>query len=50
MGFEKIVKIPHVRGACKRQDALEKIKAELEEKISTCDGDLPTGGYINTWG
>ncbi|XP_047263397.1 protein PARTING DANCERS isoform X2 [Capsicum annuum] len=28
MGFEKIVKIAHARGACKRQDALAKIKAE----------------------
>ncbi|CAN4099985.1 unnamed protein product [Withania somnifera] len=28
MGFEKIVKIAHARGACKRLDALAKIKAE----------------------
>ncbi|PHT67996.1 hypothetical protein T459_27483 [Capsicum annuum] len=28
MGFEKIMKIAHARGACKRQDALAKIKAE----------------------
>ncbi|KAM3304119.1 hypothetical protein P3S67_015151 [Capsicum chacoense] len=31
MGFEKIMKIAHARGACKCQDALAKIKAEKEK-------------------
>ncbi|KAA8528033.1 hypothetical protein F0562_035098 [Nyssa sinensis] len=30
MGFEKIVKIAHARGVCKRQDALSKLKAEVQ--------------------
>ncbi|XP_024971825.1 protein PARTING DANCERS isoform X2 [Cynara cardunculus var. scolymus] len=28
MGFEKIVRIAHARGVCKRQDAISKLKAE----------------------
>lgn len=30
MGFEKIVKIAHSRGVCKRQDVLAKLKAEVK--------------------
>ncbi|KAF3648872.1 putative LOB domain-containing protein 24-like [Capsicum annuum] len=37
MGFEKIMKIAHARGACKRQDALAKIKAELNQTIGSIE-------------
>ncbi|TMW86948.1 hypothetical protein EJD97_020668 [Solanum chilense] len=37
MGFEKIVKIAHARGACKRQDALAKIKAEKEKSVQAME-------------
>ncbi|KAL3612288.1 hypothetical protein D5086_003308 [Populus alba] len=33
MGFEKIVKIAHSRGTCKRQDALSKLKAERKQSV-----------------
>ncbi|KAF9614807.1 hypothetical protein IFM89_020730 [Coptis chinensis] len=35
MGFEKIVKIAHARGVCKRQDALSKLKVEgaIDERM-----------------
>ncbi|KAF3663244.1 putative LOB domain-containing protein 24-like [Capsicum annuum] len=37
MGFEKIMKIAHARGACKRQDALAKIKAEKEKSVQAME-------------
>ncbi|KAK2971051.1 hypothetical protein RJ640_017203 [Escallonia rubra] len=37
MGFEKIVKIAHARGVCKRQDAIAKLKAEREKSVQTMD-------------
>ncbi|KAK3014985.1 hypothetical protein RJ639_009286 [Escallonia herrerae] len=37
MGFEKIVKIAHARGVCKRQDAISKLKAEREKSVQTMD-------------
>ncbi|XP_058074617.1 protein PARTING DANCERS homolog isoform X2 [Magnolia sinica] len=35
MGFEKIVKIAHVCGVCKRQDVIPKLKAELVQRMET---------------
>lgn len=29
MGFEKIVKIAHSRGACKQQDVMSKLRTEV---------------------
>ncbi|KAF9626723.1 hypothetical protein IFM89_038897, partial [Coptis chinensis] len=40
MGFEKIVKIAHARGVCKRQDALSKLKVEREQSIGRMDAFL----------
>ncbi|KAI5668924.1 hypothetical protein M9H77_18777 [Catharanthus roseus] len=40
MGFEKIVKISHARGVCKRQDAIAKLKAERERSVQTMDAYL----------
>ncbi|KAM7507460.1 hypothetical protein LguiA_017913 [Lonicera macranthoides] len=37
MGFEKIVKIVHARGVCKRQDAISKLKAERERSVQRMD-------------
>ncbi|KAK3020711.1 hypothetical protein RJ639_047659 [Escallonia herrerae] len=37
MGFEKIVKIAHARGVCKRQDGISKLKAEREKTMQTMD-------------
>ncbi|KAJ4713811.1 UvrABC system C [Melia azedarach] len=37
MGFEKIVKIAHSRGACKRQDAVSKLKAERRRSVESMD-------------
>ncbi|KAL3641497.1 hypothetical protein CASFOL_016465 [Castilleja foliolosa] len=37
MGFEKIVKLAHARGVCKRQDALAKLKAEREKSVQSMD-------------
>ncbi|KAK3229755.1 hypothetical protein Dsin_001636 [Dipteronia sinensis] len=33
MGFEKIVKIAHCRGVCKRHDAISKMKAERKQLV-----------------
>ncbi|KAF9617008.1 hypothetical protein IFM89_033078 [Coptis chinensis] len=40
MGFEKIVKIAHARGVCKRQDALSKLKVEREQSVERMDAFL----------
>ncbi|XP_038717891.1 protein PARTING DANCERS isoform X2 [Tripterygium wilfordii] len=40
MGFEKIVKIAHSRGMCKRQDAVSKLKAERKRSVETMDNFL----------
>ncbi|KAG5254780.1 protein PARTING DANCERS [Salix suchowensis] len=40
MGFEKIVKIAHSRGTCKRQDALSKLKAERKQSVQGMDNFL----------
>ncbi|KAF5186958.1 Parting dancers protein [Thalictrum thalictroides] len=40
MGFEKIVKIAHARGVCKRQDVLSKMKAEREHSVQGMDAFL----------
>lgn len=37
MGFEKIVKIAHARGVCKRQDAISMMKLERERAVQTMD-------------
>ncbi|XP_052202578.1 protein PARTING DANCERS [Diospyros lotus] len=37
MGFEKIVKIGHARGVCKRQNAISKLKAEREGSVQGMD-------------
>ncbi|KAH9725539.1 protein PARTING DANCERS-like [Citrus sinensis] len=37
MGFEKIIKIAHSRGVCKRQDAISKLKAELNQAIGSIE-------------
>ncbi|KAI3684598.1 hypothetical protein L6452_33822 [Arctium lappa] len=37
MGFEKIVRITHARGVCKRQDAVSKLKAERERSVQGMD-------------
>ncbi|KAG5535864.1 hypothetical protein RHGRI_023586 [Rhododendron griersonianum] len=40
MGFEKILKIAHARGVCKRQDAVSKMKAEREGCMQQIDAFL----------
>ncbi|KAF7135666.1 hypothetical protein RHSIM_Rhsim08G0116200 [Rhododendron simsii] len=40
MGFEKILKIAHARGVCKRQDAVSKMKAEREGSMQQIDAFL----------
>ncbi|OVA06540.1 hypothetical protein BVC80_1739g24 [Macleaya cordata] len=40
MGFEKIVKIAHARGVCKRQDAIAKLNAEREQSVQVMDAFL----------
>ncbi|GAB2232285.1 hypothetical protein Droror1_Dr00011317 [Drosera rotundifolia] len=40
MGFEKIVKIAHARGVCKRQDAVNKMKAERKQAVQGMDAFL----------
>ncbi|KAF9589961.1 hypothetical protein IFM89_029577, partial [Coptis chinensis] len=40
MGFEKIVKIAHARGVCKRRDALSKLKVEREQSVERMDAFL----------
>ncbi|KAF9599271.1 hypothetical protein IFM89_036569, partial [Coptis chinensis] len=47
MGFEKIVKIAHARGVCKRQDVLSKLK--VEGAISGEDGCISQSGHFHTW-
>ncbi|KAK6116729.1 hypothetical protein DH2020_049549 [Rehmannia glutinosa] len=37
MGFEKIVKVAHTRGVCKRQDAIAKLRAEREKSVQSMD-------------
>ncbi|XP_028063624.1 protein PARTING DANCERS isoform X1 [Camellia sinensis] len=37
MGFEKILKIAHARGVCKRQDAVSKLKDERERSVQRMD-------------
>ncbi|KAF8393287.1 hypothetical protein HHK36_021528 [Tetracentron sinense] len=37
MGFEKIVRIAHARGACKQQDAISKMKVERERSVQAMD-------------
>lgn len=37
MGFEKIVKIAHARGVCKRQDAVAMMKLERERAVQEMD-------------
>ncbi|XP_038977026.1 protein PARTING DANCERS homolog isoform X3 [Phoenix dactylifera] len=37
MGFEKIVKIAHARGVCKRQDAISMMKNEREQAVQGMD-------------
>ncbi|THG16922.1 hypothetical protein TEA_015727 [Camellia sinensis var. sinensis] len=37
MGFEKILKIAHARGVCKRQDAVSKLKDELNQAIGSIE-------------
>ncbi|KAG1346220.1 hypothetical protein COCNU_06G000490 [Cocos nucifera] len=37
MGFEKIVKIAHARGVCKRQDAISTMKNELAQAIGSIE-------------
>ncbi|KAI3512981.1 hypothetical protein L1887_20304 [Cichorium endivia] len=37
MGFEKIVRIAHARGVCKRQDVVSKLKAERERAVQGMD-------------
>lgn len=40
MGFEKIVKISHARGVCKRHDAISKLKVERERSVQTMEAYL----------
>lgn len=40
MGFEKMVKIAHARGVCKKEDAVSKLKAERERSVQTMDAYL----------
>ncbi|XP_077211407.1 DNA ligase-like protein isoform X2 [Tasmannia lanceolata] len=40
MGFEKILKIAHIRGVCKQQDAVSKLKVEREQSVQTMDAFL----------
>ncbi|XP_078168126.1 DNA ligase-like protein isoform X3 [Carex rostrata] len=40
MGFEKIVNISHVRGACKQRDAISMMKSERERAIQCFDALL----------
>ncbi|XP_019163869.1 PREDICTED: uncharacterized protein LOC109160141 isoform X2 [Ipomoea nil] len=40
MGMEKIVKIAHARGVCKRQDAVAKLKSEKEKSVQAMDAYL----------
>ncbi|KAG6388919.1 hypothetical protein SASPL_150355 [Salvia splendens] len=37
MGFEKIVKIAHARGVCKKHDAIAKLKTEREKSVQSMD-------------
>ncbi|KAF5457059.1 hypothetical protein F2P56_021194 [Juglans regia] len=37
MGFEKIVKIAHSRGVCKRQDAVTRLKVEKKHSVQRMD-------------
>ncbi|KAI7737104.1 hypothetical protein M8C21_013312 [Ambrosia artemisiifolia] len=37
MGFEKIVRIAHARGVCKKQDVVSKLKAERERSVQGMD-------------
>ncbi|WOL14704.1 protein PARTING DANCERS [Canna indica] len=37
MGFEKIVKIAHSRGVCKRQDAVDMMKNERKRAVQGMD-------------
>ncbi|RVW31510.1 Protein PARTING DANCERS [Vitis vinifera] len=37
MGFEKIVKIAHARGVCKRQDVISKLRAERKKSVQGMD-------------
>ncbi|XP_071687782.1 protein PARTING DANCERS homolog isoform X2 [Rutidosis leptorrhynchoides] len=41
-GFEKIVRIAHARGVCKRQDAVSKLKAELIQTIGSIEAIAKT--------
>ncbi|CAN1355281.1 Probable sphingolipid transporter spinster homolog 2 [Linum perenne] len=40
MGFEKMVKIAHTRGACKRQDVTSTMKAERSRSVQVMDNFL----------
>ncbi|CAH9115922.1 unnamed protein product [Cuscuta epithymum] len=40
MGWEKIVKIAHARGVCKKQHAVEMMKAEKEKSVQSMDAYL----------
>ncbi|XP_057974650.1 protein PARTING DANCERS homolog isoform X2 [Malania oleifera] len=40
MGFEKMVKIAHARGECKRHDVMSKLKAERENLVQGMDAFL----------
>lgn len=42
MGFEKIVRIAHARGVCKRQDAVSKLKAEVSFFLFCSFSSFPT--------
>ncbi|XP_051139169.1 protein PARTING DANCERS homolog [Andrographis paniculata] len=37
MGFEKIVKVAHAHGVCKRQDAIAKLRVEREKSVQSMD-------------
>ncbi|KAI3773685.1 hypothetical protein L1987_48215 [Smallanthus sonchifolius] len=37
MGFEKIVRIAHARGVCKKQDVVSKLKTERERSVLVMD-------------
>ncbi|VFQ77336.1 unnamed protein product [Cuscuta campestris] len=39
-GLEKIVKIAHARGVCRKQNAVEKMKAEKEKSVQAMDAYL----------
>ncbi|KAH7851528.1 hypothetical protein Vadar_013004 [Vaccinium darrowii] len=47
MGFEKIVKIAHARGVCKRQDAVSKMKAEVSRVALPLKWFLSAGRVLN---